>query len=165
MLESILIHNLTLYLTEVFYHQKKKWNIHLARLFCLIVAPIVNLFYKGLKLISTYKDICLKKTLNESIEVLKEKGNLLIFPEDSDDGYFEVLTKFNDGCILFFEYCQKKNINAKVFVAYYRKKDNKLIIDKYKTINELLALNLSRTELATKLCDRCNELGKLEEVD
>ena len=34
------------------------------------------------------KDIRLKKTLNESIEVLKEKGNLLIFPEDSDDGYY-----------------------------------------------------------------------------
>ena len=71
-----------IYLTEIFYHQKKKWNIHLARLFCLIAAPIVNLFYKGLKLISTYKDIRLKKTLNESIEVLKEKGNLLIFHDD-----------------------------------------------------------------------------------
>lgn len=151
-----------IYLSEVFYHQKKKWNIHLARLFCLIAAPVVNLFYKGLRLIPTYRDIRFKNTLSTSIKVLQDEGNLMIFPEDSDDGYFEVLTKFNDGCVLFFEYCKKHNINSKVFVAYYKRKEDKFIVDKPITINELLDLNLSRTELAKKLCDRCNELRNVE---
>ena len=113
-------------------------------------------------LIPTYRDIRFKNTLSTSINVLKENGNLMIFPEDSDDGYFQVLTKFNDGCILFFEYCRKHNINAPVFVAYYQKDEDKFVFDKPTTINDLLNLNLSRSELAKKLCDRCNELGTLK---
>lgn len=153
--------NVYKYLTEVFYHQKKKWNIHLARLFCIIAAPVVNLFYKWLNLISTYKDIRFKKTISTSISVLQNESNILIFPEDSDDGYFQVLNKFNDGCVLFFEYCRKHNINAPIYVAYYNKKEDKIIYDKPVTINELLDLNLTRTELAKKLCNRCNELGTM----
>ena len=41
------------YQSTVYYHQKKHWNIHLARLFCLIASPLTNIFYKGLNLIST----------------------------------------------------------------------------------------------------------------
>ena len=38
----------------------------LARLFCLLASPLTFLFYKGLNLISTYKDSRLKITLEES---------------------------------------------------------------------------------------------------
>ena len=41
------------YQTRVYYHEKKHWNLHLARLFCLLASPLTNLFYKGLNLIST----------------------------------------------------------------------------------------------------------------
>ena len=53
------------YQTRVYYHEKKHWNLHLARLFCLIASPLTNLFYKGLNLISTYKDARFRKTLKE----------------------------------------------------------------------------------------------------
>ena len=59
------------YQTRVYYHEKKHWNLHLARLFCLLASPLTNLFYKGLDLISTYKDARFKTTLKESIEALK----------------------------------------------------------------------------------------------
>lgn len=60
------------YQTRVFYHEKKHWNLHLARLFCLLATPLTNLFYKGLNLISTYRDARFIKTINESIETLKK---------------------------------------------------------------------------------------------
>ena len=33
------------YQTRVYYHEKKGWNLHLARLFCVIASPLTNLFY------------------------------------------------------------------------------------------------------------------------
>lgn len=35
------------YQSGVYYHLKKGWNLHLARLFCLLASPLTNLFYKG----------------------------------------------------------------------------------------------------------------------
>ena len=52
------------YQTRVFYHEKKHWNIHLARLFCLIASPLTYMFYRGINLISTYRDIRFKKTIS-----------------------------------------------------------------------------------------------------
>ena len=61
------------YQSRVYYHEKKGWNLHLARLFCLIASPLTNIFYKGLNLISTYKDVRFVKTIRESIGALKDK--------------------------------------------------------------------------------------------
>ena len=33
------------YQTRVFYHEKKGWNIHLARLFCLIASPLTYMLW------------------------------------------------------------------------------------------------------------------------
>lgn len=39
------------YQSRVYYHEKKGWNLHLARLFCLLASPLTNLFYKGFALL------------------------------------------------------------------------------------------------------------------
>ena len=65
------------YQSEVYYHEKKHWNIHLARLFCLIASPVTNVFYKGLNLISTYKDARFRRTIKESLEALNNGENIV----------------------------------------------------------------------------------------
>ena len=88
------------YQTRVYYHEKKHWNLHLARLFCLIASPLTNLFYSGLDLISTYKDGRFIKTIRESIKALKDGDNIVIFPENSEKGYLEELEGFHAGFVL-----------------------------------------------------------------
>ena len=152
--------NLYKYQTRVYYHEKKHWNLHLARLFCLIASPLTNIFYKGLNLISTYRDTYFRKTLKESLDSLEQGFNIVIFPEVSDKGYLKELEGFHNGFILLLEQCQKKNINIPIYVTYFKKETKEYIIDKPIYLNELIELNLSRDELAKKLCDRCNELGR-----
>ncbi len=149
------------YQTRIYYHEKKHWNLHLARLFCLIASPLTNIFYKGLNLISTYRDTRFRKTLKESIDSLNNGYNLVIFPEISDKGYLKELEGFHNGFILLLEQCQKKNLNVPIYVSYFKKETKEYIIDKPIYLNDLLTLNLSRDELAAKLCDRCNELGRM----
>lgn len=149
------------YQTRIYYHEKKHWNLHLARLFCLIASPLTNIFYKGLNLISTYQDTRFRNTLKESLDSLEKGYNLVIFPEVSDKGYLKELEGFHNGFVLLLEQCQKKNINVPIYVTYFKKDVKEYIIDKPIYLNELIQLNLSRDEIAKKLCDRCNELGRM----
>lgn len=147
------------YLSGVYYHEKKHWNLTLARLFCLIAAPVANLYYKGINLISTYRDGRLKKTIKESYRYLSEGGNVVIFPEISDNGYLDVLEGFHHGFVLLFEYCKKKGLNPPIYVAYYKKSTRTYVIDKPISLDELFYNNPTREQIAERLCNRCNELG------
>lgn len=150
------------YQSEVYYHEKKHWNIHLARLFCLIASPVTNVFYKGLNLISTYKDARFRRTIKESLEALNNGENIVIFPEDSTNGYLEELEGFYGGFVVLAEICKKRKIDVPIFVTYFRKKDLTYIIDKPVLYSELSKDGASREEIAKKLVERCNVLGKME---
>ena len=73
-----------------------------------IASPLTNLFYKGLNLISIYHDGRLRKTIEESITAIKDNGeNIVIFPEDSGEGYSDELKGFYAGFVLlqYVIYC------------------------------------------------------------
>lgn len=150
------------YQTKVYYHEKKHWNIHLARLFCLIASPLTNLFYSGLDLISTYRDARLVKTMRESVAAIKDGNNIVAFPERSDKGYLAELEGFHEGVVMLAEVCRMRGIDLPIFVTYFRKSDLTYIIDKPVLYSELAKDGMSRAEIAKTLCDRCNALGKMK---
>ena len=153
------------YQTRVYYHEKKHWNIHLARLFCIIASPLTNLFYSGLNLISTYKDSRFAKTVKESYATLKEGSNVIIYPEDSTNGYLAELEGFHAGFTMLCEYCKRKGYDVPVYVTYFKKEENIYIIDKPVMYSELCGNGESKEEIAKRLCIRCNELGKMSPSD
>ncbi len=150
------------YQTRVYYHEKKHWNLHLARLFCLIASPLTNLFYKGLNLISTWKDGRFLTTLRESVAALQKGENIVIFPEVSDKGYLAELEGFHAGFVALCEVCKKKGMDVPVYVSYFRKSDLKYIVDKPVLYSELTANGETKEEVLEKLLLRCNELGKMQ---
>lgn len=150
------------YQTKVYYHEKKHWNLFLARLFCLIASPLTNLFYKGLNLISTYPDARFIKTLRQSMRALEEGDNVVIFPEDSTNGYLEELEGFHGGCVMLAETLYKRGIDVPIYVTYFRKKDLKYIVDKPVLYSELKKDGATREEVAKKLLERCNKIGRLD---
>ena len=149
------------YQTRVYYHEKKHWNLHLARLFCLIATPLTNLFYKGLNLISTYRDARFIKTIRESVDAIQKGDNIVIFPEVSDKGYLAELEGFHEGFALFCESCYRKNIDLPIYVTYFQKTERTYIVDAPVKYSQLKAEGLTRTEICQKLLARCNELGKM----
>lgn len=150
------------YQTRVYYHEKKGWNLHLARLFCLIATPLTNLFYKGLNLISTYKDLRVVRTIKESKAAIRDGYNIVIYPEDSTNGYLEQLEGFYAGFTLLADSLKKDNIDAVIYVSYYQKKTNTYIFDKPIKYSELLKTSDDKKEIARILCDRCNELSVMD---
>ena len=150
------------YQTKYYYHEKKHWNIHLARLFCLLASPLTCLFYSGFDLISTYKDTRIIKTLRESIASLKSGDNIVIFPEDSTNGYLPELESFLEGFALLADVCKKQGLDLPIYVSYFRKSDRTYIFDAPIMYSELCAKYKTRAEIARQLCNRCNELGKMQ---
>lgn len=150
------------YQTRVYYHEKKHWNLHLARLFCLVASPLTNMFYSGLNLISTYRDSRFIKTIRESISAIQNGENIVIFPEDSTKGYLSELEGFHAGFVTLCEACRKKGIDVPIYVTYFRKSDRTYIIDKPVMYSTLYKKYSSKEEIADVLRLRCNELGKMQ---
>ena len=150
------------YQTRVFYHEKKHWNLHLARLFCLIASPLTYMFYKGINLISTYQDIRFKTTVSESIKTIDEGKSVIIFPEISDKGYLDVLEGFHQGFTVLCSVLLREGKDIPITVAYYKKKEKRYIVDRPVMLSHLFRKNTSRAEIAELLCARCNELAGLD---
>ena len=146
------------YQTEIYFHQKRGWNLIIAKLFCIIAAPIATLFYKGLRIIPTYQDARLKTTLKTTLEEIKNGKNIVIFPENSNDGYHDVLTEFHPGFTLVCKQCQKIGIDVPIYVAYYNKYNRTFVFDKPIKYSELVNQGLDKTEMCNLLCKRANEL-------
>lgn len=153
------------YQSKVYYHEKKHWNLGLARLFCLIASPLTNMFYKGFDLISVYKDSRLRKTISESIQTLEDGYNVCIYPEDSTKGYLPELEGFHAGFVLLAESCKRKGIDLPIYVSYYRKSDNTYIIDAPIKYSQLTQNGETKEMVADYLRLRCNELGKMHLED
>ncbi len=149
------------YLSRTFYHEKKHWPLWLARLFCILAAPFSNLFYRGLNLISTYRDCRLRHTLAESIDALREGSSIMIYPEISDKGYLKELEGFQQGFTLLIKHCLRAGMDVPLYVSYYQKEARRYVIDKPIYISQLSEQYSSREAMAQALCERCNQLGKM----
>ena len=134
------------YLSEVFYHQKKGWNLTLARIFCVIAAPLVKMFYSGLNLISTYPDMRFKSTLQESKKTLESGQSLIIFPEDSSKGYFDELTSFYS--------------DMPIYASYLNKKTKVHVISEKIMFSELVKDGFDRDVIAKQMLEKVNGLRK-----
>lgn len=149
------------YQSRVYYHEKKHWNLLLARLFCLIASPLTNLFYKGLNLISTYKDARFVKTLKESYRAVDNKESVVVFPEDSTNGYLEQLEGFHAGVVMFAEFCYKKGKDLPIYVSFLKKNTLEYVFDKPIKYSYLASICKDREEMANYLLERCNALARM----
>ncbi len=150
------------YLSEVYYYQKKHWKKFWAKSFSIIAAPLANMFYKGLNLISTYRDHRLRKTLQESIKTLNNDQTLIIFPENSSDGYHDKLKDYFAGFVVLGKMCLKQGMDIPVYNSYFRKKDKVVIVDKPIMLSELLKEGKDRDVIAREMCDKANALGDMD---
>ncbi len=150
------------YQTRVYYHEKKHWNLHLARLFCLVASPLTYLFYKGLGLISTYHDARFVKTLRESVAAVESGESIVIFPEDSTNGYLDQLEGFHAGFVCLCDALYRKGIDVPVYVTFFKKQEKLYVVDHPVLYSDLKAGARSREEIAKRLLERANELSRGE---
>ncbi len=119
------------YLYHVFYLKKLEYSKVKSFILATLFAIISKILYNGVKLIPTYPDIRLKHTVNESIEHLDNHNSLLIFPEDSTNGYHQLIKSFYPGFVYLAEkYYSKRKIHIPIIPVLYNQEEQKIIIGK-----------------------------------
>lgn len=147
------------YLYYVFYQQKLGYGKVKSFIVATIFATFSKVLYNRMKVIPTYTDLRLMKTLKISADTLNSNEAVLIFPENSDNGYFDVLSEFNAGFVaLSMFYHKKYNYDLPVYPIYFSSKYKMLLIDKPQYIQEFVKKGYTREEIAEWFKKRTNEL-------
>lgn len=147
------------YLYHIFYKQKLGYNKFKSFILATLFAVISRMLYKGMGLIPTYRDSRLFKTFKMSIKNLNNGVGILIFPENSDFGYKEVLEYYNAGFVTLSKmYYKKTKIDLPVYNIYYSKKYCKMVIDKPIYINKLFKKGLDERQIAEYFMKKTNRL-------
>lgn len=147
------------YLKYVFYMQKQGMSKIRATIKAAFEAIFSKMIYKGLKIIGTYQDTRLRTTLNNSIKVLEDDKAILIFPEDSNKGYFDEMASFFGGFVMLSElYYKKHKEDLPIYPIYYSHKLRKMVIGHPLYVQDFVKQGLNRDEIAEKYKIAVNDL-------
>lgn len=147
------------YLYHIFYRQKLKYSRTKSFLLATSFGLISKFLYNSTGLIGTYKDTRLASTFKKSFQVLDQKLGLLIFPEDSSNGYFEKPTQYFKGFLSLSKlYFKKNQVDLPIYNVYFSKAKNKLVIDKPIRINQLLMQGASEDQISSDLLHRSHQM-------
>ena len=117
------------------------------------------MIYRGMKIIGTYQDYRLRITIKNSIKVLEDDKAVIIFPEDSNNGYFDVMTSFLPGFVMLSEqYYKKNNEDLPIFPVYYHQATQEIVIGDAIYVQDLVKEGKDRKEIAQVYRDAVNNL-------
>ena len=151
------------YYTYIFLKQKHpNYSDFRCRLLGFLLSPLATWYYSGNTVIPTYPDARLKTTMHESEETIEKGMSIVIFPEDSSEGYFEQLKYLFGGFAVLCERLYKKGRDVLVSCCYYHKKKRVCVIDNSVRYSVLRGEVFDRNALAAKMRKRINELAYVE---
>ncbi len=147
------------YLYHIYFQQKKHKSKFASFLITIPACVLLKGFYNGMGLISTYPDNRLISTFKKSFEKFEKDEAVLIFPENSDEGYKEILEEYNPGFVSLSKmYYKKTNIDLPVYTCYFHKDTNVLAIEKPEYIKPMLDKGMTEKEIAEYFKDKTNEV-------
>ena len=150
------------YLRDVLYVQKMHKKKFPSTLKAGFEALFSIFFYRGMKVLPTYTDNRLKSTIQVSMDALDQNMSVMIFPEDSNKGYFNEMTGAFPGFIMLAEqYFKRTGEDVPIVPVHYQKKTGELLIGHPLYVQELKASvegGLTRQQLADIFKDEINGL-------
>ena len=147
------------YLYKVFYTQKLHWKKFRAFFVATVFAVISKWLYNCVGLIGTYHDARLISTLKNSISVLNSNLSIVIYPEDSTEGYHDRLKSINNGFIqLSKTYFKREGQDLPVYSVYYDKKKNTFFVDEPLYINKMLEEGMTEDEVSNAFLQKENSI-------
>lgn len=145
------------YLRDVYFIQKRGMKKFWASILASFEAAFSIFFYRGIKTMPTFTDGRMVSTIKNSITCLDNDVSVLIFPEDSSEGYHEILTAFFSGFVSLAErYHKTHGEHAEIYPMYYSQTHNKLVIGKPQTLAHFPEMN--RRQIAEEFRKIVNSL-------
>ena len=150
------------YLTNTYFHEKKHWPKFWAKTLGTLATPFFYSFYKGMRIIPTYRDARFMNTLKMSLQYIQNGTPIIIYPEDSSKGYNELIEHFFSGFVSLLDLAIKRGHDLNVYVAYFQNKNNTFYIDepvRYSKLKEKYEGNYDL--ISEALRNRMNEIAEM----
>ncbi len=139
------------YLYHVFYQQKLHWGKVKSFVIATLFAIISKTLYNAVGLIPTYTDNRFIYSAKTSCKILDANSSLIIFPEDSREGYFNPPHAFNKGFVVMSKiYNRIRKIDVPVYICSFIAKAKTIIVSKPIFINKMLDDGMSEQEVVDK---------------
>ena len=101
-----------------FWSQKSKWTQPFYKLASYLIAPLSVCIFNNARTIAVYHDMRVMSTFKDSIKLLQQGANILIFPE-KDEKNNNILYQFQENFIDIAKLYYKKTGSALTFVPMY----------------------------------------------
>lgn len=145
-----------------FFHVKKRKSKFTSWLIAMIGAPWFYWDIKVSQVIPTYEDARFYITVSQSIEEIESGGCVILFPEESKDGYQDDMVLIRPGFIYVLDFLKEKGMNVPVIPAFINKKKRVINIGEKIDYQKIKELGLSQEETLKFFADKMNELSNLE---
>ena len=147
------------YLRDVYFIQKRHKNKAAATILAGLEALVSKYIYKGLNVLPSYNDTRFITTIRKSLKALEEKVSVLIFPENSNDGYHEILKGFFAGFVELARCFKLRNHeDVPIVPVYYHRKKKVMVIGKPSVLTDYTDKGMNRQQIAASFCQQVNEL-------
>lgn len=145
------------YLRDVLYIQKNGTGRKMASFRAFFEAFFSQFVYRGIKLLPTYTDSRLTRTVKKSVSLLGDGISLMIFPENSEEGYRDEPTDFFPGFVLVAKgYRKAYGADIPMRPVYYHKKKRLIVAGEPCYLSDFGTSK--KEEVAEAMCAKVNEL-------
>lgn len=147
------------YLRDVYFIQKRHKNKVTATLLAFFEAFLSPCFYKGLRVLPSYNDSRFITTIRKSVQTLEQDVGIIVYPENSNDGYHEILTEFYAGFVELARYFKlRHHEDLPIYPVYYHPKKKIMVIGNPSTITDYTDKGMNRKQIAASFCQQVNDL-------
>ncbi len=148
------------YAFDDFWSQKSKWTQPLYKALSYMIGPLCVCIFNNARTIAVYRDMRIMSTFKESIKMLKDGANILIFPE-KDEKHNNILYKFRENFIDIAKLYYKKTGIALTFVPMYiAPKLKKMYIGKGIIFNRENSIEDERKRISAYLADEITDIAR-----
>lgn len=143
-----------------FWSQKSKWTQPFYKLASYLIAPLSVCIFNNARTIAVYRDMRIMSTFKDSIKLLQQGANILIFPE-KDEKHNNILYQFQENFIDIAKLYYKKTGIALTFVPMYiAPKLKKMYIGKGISYQCENSIEEERKRISKYLSDEITEIAR-----
>jgi len=154
------------YLFFVFFRKKNNVPIIPAFIRATILGSFLGILYDLAGALPIYFDNRLVLTYKYCLQVLDENIPVAFFPENSDEGYFEIIKKFNPGFLLIAKlYLERRGVDLPIYTHHFASNPDRIITGKPMYYGELAKTHTDEEicEIFREYMNSLHEIGKNEE--
>ncbi len=143
-----------------FWSQKSKWTQPFYKLVSYLIAPLSVCIFNNARTIAVYRDMRIMSTFKDSIKLLQQGANILIFPE-KDEKNNNILYQFQENFIDIAKLYHKKSGVELTFVPIYiAPKLKKMYIGKGITYHSENSIEEERKRISNYLSEEITEIAR-----